>query len=274
MNALRAATIILLPTLILSAVIITGSARPLQAAANSMPTARAAGIMVNHSVDDEENGMPSLAFQGTFAQTRLALVIDSPEGGIIGFSRDSSKTTAFADSTGQSLLEKNAHFGPFAFGERIVQDGKRLVITLESKEAPKPKASSIQATGTIDITIAHEKKTYTTETAPVEAGHGLQAGPIKMTIKKYGKGDWGDDMELTVETKYNLDAIVKYTAILADGTRSELRRSSTMSFNGTTNLTLASKVDLGKTFALEVETWHNPQQRQVPFNVTARVGLN
>ncbi len=274
MNALRTATIILLPTLTLAAVVITGSAKPLQAAAGSIPTASAAGIMVNTSVDDEEeNGMPALAFQGTFAQTRLALVVDSPEGGIIGFNRDTSTAKTFADNTGKSLLEENSHFGPFAFGERIVQNGKRLVLTLESKEGPSPKATSIEASGSIDVTIAHEKKTYTSETVPVAEGHGLQAGPIQMTIQSYEKAGWGDDMELTVQTKANIDAIVRYTAILKNGMRTELRRSSTMTFNGTTNLTLASKVDLGKTVAIEVETWHNPRQRQVPFTIQANVGL-
>jgi hypothetical protein len=274
MNALRTATIILLPTLAIAAVVMTGSAKPLQAAAGSMPTARAAGVMVNTSVDDEEeNGMPALAFQGTFSQTKLALVVDSPEGGIIGFSRETSEATSFEDSTGKTLLEEDSHFGPFAFGERIVQDGKRLVLTLESKEGPSAKATSITATGSIDVTIAHEKKTYTSETNQVAEGQRLQAGPVQMSIEGYGKASWGDDMELTVQTKANVDAIVRYTAILPNGMRTELRRNSTMTFNDTTKLTLASEIDLGKTIALEIELWHNPKQRQVPFSVQANVGL-
>ena len=274
MNALRASIIVLLPTLILATVIITDTSGPLQAAAKSMPTARAAGIMVNYPVADrEENGMPALAFTGTMSKTRLALVIDNPEGGIIGFRRESSKTTTFADNTGKSLQQADSAFGPFAFGERIVQDGKRLILTLESDEAPMVDARSIEAAGVIDITVAHEKKTYTTQMVPAVKGHGLQAGPIRMTIHGYEKSDWNDGMELTVETRWNVDAITKYTALLEDGTRSELRRTSTMSFNGKTNLSLASKVDLSETFALEIETWHNPQQLQVPFKVEASVGL-
>ena len=182
MNALRAATIVLLPTLVLATVVITGTARPLQASANAMPTVHAAGIMVNYAVDEQGSGTPALAFQGTFAQTKLALVVDSPEGGIIGFSRKSSEVTSFSDSSGNSLLQEDATFGPFAFGERIVQDGKRLVVTLETEKGPTSGASSIEAAGTIDVTIAHEKKTYTTEVAPIQPGHGLRAGPILLTL--------------------------------------------------------------------------------------------
>lgn len=273
MKALRAATIILLPTLALAAVVITGSARPLQAAARARPSASATGIMINYPIAEDVDGMPSLAFQGTLSKTRLALVVDSPEGGIIGYDRDTSKVTRFADSAGKSLIDPEAPFGPFAFGDRIVQNGHRLALELESPEAPSPGATSVLATGTIDVSIAHEKRTYTSEPAPLEDYQGVQAGPIQMTIKSYGKANWGGGHELRVVTTASLDAIIQWTAILPDGSRVPLDRRSTMSFDGTSDVTLACETDLGEVAAIEVETWHDPKVRHVPFKIVASVGL-
>lgn len=274
MNALRAATIVLLPTLTLAAVIITGSARPLRAAASALPTASAAGIMVNYPIDQDVDGMPSLAFQGTFSKVRLAIVVDNPDGGIIGFDAESSKVTRFADDTGKSLLDPASPFGPFAYGDRIVQDGRRIALELESPVAPAQGAESVTASGTIDIRIAHEKRTYTSQPTPLDEGQVAKCGPMKMTIKSFGSSSWNDEFELRVVTETSLAAITEITAILGDGRRVALSQRSTMSFNGTTDVTLACDTDLGEAPKIEIEAWHGAKVRRVPFTIEASVGLD
>ncbi|QDV06524.1 hypothetical protein Poly30_20340 [Planctomycetes bacterium Poly30] len=273
MNALRAATFVLLPTLSLAAVVITGSIRPLQAAARALPTASAAGIMVNHPIAEDENGMPSLAFQGTLARTRVALVVDSPEGGIIGFDRDTSKVTRFEDSTGKSLVDPGSPFSPFTYGSRIVQDGRRLALEIESQQAPAPGASSVLASGTIDVSIAHEKQTHLSPPMYLEAGSAIEAGPFQMTIQAFEPSTWGDGFELRVGTNSALTEITRIAAVLEDGRRIPLERRSTMSFNDATELTLSCETDLGTRAAIEIEAWDNPRRRTVPFKIEARVGL-
>ncbi len=273
MNATRAATVILLPTLTLAAIILAGSAKPLQAAARALPTASVAGIMVNHSVAESHNGMPALAFQGTQSKTRLAIVVESPEGGIIGFNRDSSEVLTFGDSTGQSLIDPKSPFGPFAFGERVVQGGQRLVVELGSDEAPNANASTVSATGRIDVQIAHEKRRHKSTPFALKPGEVIEVGPYELTVKAYAKSSWNDEYELELSTGAPIEMFTEVVAILGDGTRLELDTRSTMSFDGTTQVSYATETPLKGRVSLEVETWHEPKVRRVPFRVEARVGM-
>jgi hypothetical protein len=219
------------------------------------------------------DGMPSLAFQGTLSRTRLALVVDSPEGGIIAFDRDSSKVSRFADSTGRSLVDPESPFGPFAYGSRIVQDGRRMALEIESQIAPAPSATSVIAAGTIDVSIAHEKRTYLSPAVLLEDGSLVKAGPIQMTIKSFEPSSWGDGFELRAITEASLTEIIRITAILEDGQRVPLEQRSTMSFNGTTDVTLSCETHLGERAAIEFEAWHDSKTRRVPFEIRANVGL-
>lgn len=272
MSLVRAASLVLLPTLTLGAVILSGTAEPLRAAAQSMPKARLAGVMVNHAIDRESDDMPDLAFQSTFARTKFAIVIDNPDGGIIGISREASTIKQFVDDTGKSLVDPDNPFGPFGFGERIVQDGNRVALELESKMAPATGAKFVNAQGSIALRTAHEKSTMTSKTGLFKKGAEFDCDTITFTVISEGTAQWGEGFEIEFETNENIDAIIKYTIIQPDGTEVALEPMSTMTFGTTSRITLNTK-QRQATGRLSLEAWTDAKVTQVPFNVSAAVGM-
>ena len=129
------------------------------------------------------------------------------------------------------------------------------------------------AAGTIDVSIAHEKRTYLSPAVLLEDGSLVKAGPIQMTIKSFEPSSWGDGFELRAITEASLTEIIRITAILEDGQRVPLEQRSTMSFNGTTDVTLSCETHLGERAAIEFEAWHDSKTRRVPFEIRANVGL-
>lgn len=272
MSLFRATALVLLPTLCVGAVILTGSARPLQAAASNQPSAELVGVMVNREVADSGSDMPQLAFQGTFARTKLALAINSPTGGLIGLDRDASKVGMFADDTGQVLADTSSNFNLFGFGERILSEGNRLTIELDGNEAPAENAKVVRAQGVLVVRIAHETRTWTSESAAAAKGTSYEVGPFTFKVLETGEASWGEGYEIECETQADLDSIIKFEAVAPDGTVHELNRVSTMTFGDTSRVTFVSKVEL-KTAALRAEAWHGAKKVRVPFNVKAGVAL-
>lgn len=277
MTLLRAASFVLLPTLTLGTVVLTGSARPLRAAARALPTAptaRIVGVMVNPALieSDDSNGFPTLAFQGTMAQTKLAIVVESAEGGIIGLDRDASEVASFSDDTGKSLLEEDSAFGPFGFGDRVLDEGRILAVEVDGKHAPAAAAKSIAAKGSLAVRVAHEKRTVTSEKAEWKKGAEIVAGEFAFSVEANRKAEWGDGFELELQTNGDLAHVVSYVAIEADGTRTELDQNSSMTFGNTTRITLRSDAQVAGG-QLEVLYWHGAKVVDVPLEVRAAAGF-
>ncbi len=277
MTLLRAATLVLLPTLTVSAVLLTGSAEPLQAAAKALPqkpTARLAGVMINPRIieGDDENGFPALAFQGTMSETKLALVVELDAGGIIGLDREQSEVTKLSDDLGRSLLDPNSPFSAFGFGERVLDGGRRLVLEIEGKNAPSPVATALAAHGVLAVRVAHEQRTVASEAAEWKKGRSIASGPFGFAVEDSGEAEWGGGYELELQTQSDLTPIVSYIAVLSDGARVELDQRSTMTFGNTTRISLHSEVPL-EAGQLEVTYWHDSKLSRVPFQVSATVGF-
>ncbi|MEM6675252.1 MAG: hypothetical protein AAF726_20560 [Planctomycetota bacterium] len=272
MSLVRAATLVLLPTLTLGAVILTGTAEPLRAAANRTPKVRLAGVMVNHAIDREGEEMPELAFQGTFARTKVALIVDNPAGGIIGVDRGASSVDAFTDDTGTSLVDPDNPFGPFGFGERIVKDGARVALELESQIAPSHEARSITASGTIHLRTAHEKRTETSKTGLFKKGEVFQCGNRTFEVVDEGPSGWSSGYEIEVQTNEDIEAIVRWWIVEPDGQEIALEPMSTMTFGKTSRVPLVASQWLA-TGRIGVEAWHDATTVEVPFEVTTSVGM-
>ena len=272
MSLVRAASIVLLPTLTLGAVVLSGSANSVRAAASARPTAPVAGVMINRTIDREGEDMPDLAFQGTFARTKFAIVVDNPQGGIIGVDRDASSIAQFLDDTGKSLVNENGPWGPFGFGERIVKGGTRVALELESQEAPAKDAKFVNAAGQIAVRIAHEKRTSTSQSGVFAKDAVFECGPYTLTVMNEGPSQWGEGHEIEFQTNDDLDSVIRYWIIDAEGNEVALEPMSTMTFGETSRITLVceSQQTAGR---LSIEAWHDAKTKKVPFDVTAAVGL-
>ncbi|MEM8709324.1 MAG: hypothetical protein AAGG01_00115 [Planctomycetota bacterium] len=272
MSHLRAASLILLPTLTLGAVLVAGSTGPLKAAAGERPTARLSGVMVNPVIDEGAEIMPAQAFQGSLAQTKLSLVVEAPSGGIIGFDREGSSVASFVDSAGKSLLDDGSAFGAFGFSERVLKGGRMLALEVEGAEAPTEKATSVQAEGEVHVRMAHEQATYLSEPRAFKKGVTLEAGPFQFEVERLGEAQWGEGFEIEVKSTNDLGAVVGYTLVGADGTRYVLDVQSMISWGETSQMTLQIDEEVTRG-SLEVVAWRNAKIVRVPFRVRARVGI-
>jgi len=271
MSLARTAALVFLPTMTFGAVMVLGSIKPLEAASRDLPTATCVGVMINPILDDVEGGMPQHAFQGTMAETKLALVVESPKGGIVGLAKEGSKVTEFVDSTGKSMLDKNSPFGPFGFSNRILDEGRRLALELDGSAMHSADATWISAKGLIAVRIAHEKGTWTSERTTIAPNSLVDVGPFDFKVLRAEKSTWNDGYEIEVETKDDVSNLTAIVAIDDAGERHELRTTSTMSFMGTTRLTFESESEI-LSAEIEVEAWKNADTKKVPFRVKVRVG--
>lgn len=279
MSPFRASTFFLLPTLTLSSVLLTGSAEPLRAAATRAtppiePGARLVGVMVNPEIapQDEDGGFPNLAFQGTMGMTKLAIVVDDVDGGLIALDRDGCEVATFTDDRGRTLFDEDSPFPPFGFGERVLKNGHRLALELEGAYAPTRGAKTITATGTLAVRSAHERATSTRALVDCKKGAKLASGSYEFRVQSNGEAQWGDGYELELETTDDLGAVISYAAVTEKGTRIELDVRSTMTFAGKSQIGLFSDVPVGAA-KLEVVAWKDARVRRVPFSVRAMIGM-
>ncbi len=270
MSLTRTFALVLLPTLTFGAVLLTGSIEPLRAAGRAAPTASLSGVMVNSVVDAKGPTRPERAFCGTEHGTRLALLVSDPDAEIVGFDRDASAVEAFVDSTGRSLLDPDGQTSPFGFTERILGDGGRLALELDGPRTPAKRATWVQARGEVAVTIARHKGTWSSDRAPIQAGTTMRCGPYTFEVVRAETPRSGEPLELELHTKGPAEHVTSWTLVDGDA-QHELRRSSTMSFDGTSRVTLQCPVNPDAA-ALLIEAWTDPRAVRVPFSLKARVG--
>lgn len=270
MSLTRTFALVLLPTLTFGAVVLTGSVEPLRAAGRAVPEVSLAGVMVADVVDDSNPDIPRLAFQGTQDSTRLALVVQSTDGSIVGFDRDESTLSSFTDSTGAALRAPDAPFSPFGFFHQILLEGSRLTVEVSGKEAPAPEATWVEARGQLAVHTATDREIHTSERSPFTKDTVVTCGPLTFEVLRSEGSHSGTGRQFEVKTKAPVEHIISWTFVDGDQ-RYELFRRSSMGFNGMTQLTLECEADV-TAGQLELEIWKDPKTVRVPFSVKARVG--
>ncbi|MEE2940129.1 MAG: hypothetical protein VX460_07090 [Planctomycetota bacterium] len=270
MSLTRTFALVLLPTLTFGAVVLTGSIEPLRAAGRAAPTVSLSGVMVSDVVDASDANLPERAFRGTQHGTCLALLVGDPGAGIVGFDRDASAVEAFVDSTGRSLLDPDSEASPFGFTERLLGDSGRLALELSGARTPADRATWVQARGAVAVTIAHHKASWSSDRVSIEAGATIRCGPYTFQVTRAETPRPGEGLELELRTRDAAEHVTSWALVDGDA-HHELRRSSTMSFDGTSRITLRCPVAPGAA-ALLVEAWTDPRAVRVPFSLKARVG--
>ena len=239
---------------------------------------RPVGLMINaptHTgkdpASDDTFGV-ELAFFGTFERTRLALELHYPQGGIIDLAGDSSSLTLFQDDMGGDLLKKESSFGVFEMMPRISDDGRYLVFVVPSDRLPQANATKVRAKGAVAAVVATRAQTFDAVGVKLAEGSEFSVGGYDFEITEAGDSDWGDGRSITVKTKRDTNAILRYALVGPDGEEVELSPTMSMSGMGTWNQTLDYEAGFDQA-TFRVEVWQDMREVEVPFDVEAGFGL-
>jgi len=239
---------------------------------------RPVGVMVNAPIDmggTEDEGMedfPDLAFAGTFEQTRLAIRLDYPRGGIVELRGDHSVLDSFQDDLGADLRKEGAQFGPFEMMSQVSDDRRSVVFVVPSDRLPGPRATRLTASGTVALLVSNSNTEARSPVVSLAVGESIVAGPFTFRITRVGASEWNTGWSITLSTKQDLGGVRGFALIEADGTRVELSPSMSISGGGTWSQTLECEREL-ESGALVIDYWESPRLAQLPFEVSAGLGL-
>jgi hypothetical protein len=234
---------------------------------------RVAGVMINGPTQAQFGGQAELAFLGSTSKTRLALEVVLPSGGIIEVDERASSLAAFTDDRGTDLAAGEGFTGPFESMAQIAEDGRSAVVVLGSEALPAPGASLLEAEGTLVLTTATAQKTHVAENVVLEPGSAFALGSQRFEVTEVGPEEWSGQWSFTIATDADVSAsIVSWTITDAAGRQHEATPWMTVSSGSLTQQSLQC-AELHGPVRLEARMWSNARRVQVPFAVTAGLGL-
>ena len=211
--------------------------------------------------------------------TKLAVLVQKPDGGIIEFDDDASELKSFADDKGTKLHVEKEGFGQssgFGMFANVSEDGKACMISIEGDNVPAQGAASLKASGTLALKCASEQKTTTNKNVALKVGAKVNAGAIPLEISAVGKPQWGEGFAVTFKANQDCSGIAEVRFLDAAGNEieSSLGMTSTSSFGGQMTVekqyTLKKQVDAA---TIEFTTWVDMQTVKVPFQIETGLGL-
>ena len=234
---------------------------------------RPVGLMVNGPVGGGSDDFPDLAFAGTFERTRLAIRVDYPRGGIVDLRADRSTLDELQDDLGADLRKTDQHFGPFEMLTRVADDRRSAVFVIPSDKLPGPRATRLVARGKVALMTSSGSSEARSEHLALATGGAFAAGPFTFEVTRMGSSEWGDGWSMTLSTNTDLTAVRTYAFVDSNGEHVELSPSMTISGSGTWTQTLECERELGEGVFV-VDYWDSPKIIEVPFEVSAGLGLN
>jgi hypothetical protein len=245
---------------------------PISGAVDSPPTVRVAGLMINGPTRIGDSQNEELAFRGSFAKTRLALELHYPKGGLIDLQREGSTLVSFSDDKGTNLLTEDDFGGPFEMLPRISEDSRELLFVIGAKTLPNATAAQLRAQGSVRVMVADAKETHTSATLELVAGTPCEVGPFTFSVSSAGPSEWSEAFSITLESKTDLSAIVRYALVDQDGNEIALQETMSMSGMGSWQQSLDCEKPV-ETAQLRIECWTEPEIVDVPFEVRTGLGL-
>jgi len=216
--------------------------------------------------------------------TEIAVLVKKPDGGIIGFDKESSELKFLVDDKRTNLLEKPGKKARFSFEKggfgsfpAISKDGKACLIEIEGKRTPAAGATSVSAEGIIILQCGSKTKKFKHENAVLQAGTKINAGKIPFTINKVGKPGWGKaEMAVTLHSDQDLSNIKEIRFLDTDG--NDLKAAS----GGTSTSRFGNKISIDKSFnfkkkigeaTIEITYWMDMKNVSVPLKLKTSVGI-
>ena len=195
----------------------------------AVPKARAevVGVMVARPTAASTDSFERLGFAGTFSHTRLSIQMHNQAGGIIDLLRDDCRIEWFGDDQGTDLVDPEEMFGPIEMMPDIAEDGRSLVFIVGSKRSPHPKASRLEARGTLAVVCASQTERQEARVS-LQKGAKFALGSYEFEVTATGKSQWSDGWTFELTSKQDLSPIVQFS-LVTDGSAEELQRSMSMS---------------------------------------------
>lgn len=199
----------------------------------------------------------------------IALFIKAPTGsGIVDIDDDASRIDAFTDDKGQSLLEE----GDIGSFPKVSEDGSVGLIDIEVRARPSAGAVSVNAQGSVAMTLAGGSKPQRIANVRLEAGQTVKLGTATIALKEITAGD--ESMSITLGLTRPLMTTIRDVRFFdAKGVKIESRRTSSGYMGDAAELAYDVKTK-DKAAAVEFDIWQNMRQVKVPFNVKASVALD
>ena len=229
-----------------------------------MPDVVVGGIQVAKVVvaEDDWSAKPFNSSNGT----KLVLWVKMPAGlGLIEIDDDASLLQHFGDDKGTDLGGSLDNF-PDEF-----KDGSGATLEISSDAMPGVGATTLQAEGTLAMTVATGTKPTKVSNLKIENDKTFKLGAATVTLAEVATED--EDLKFTLKLPRQVMAGIKSVKFYdAKAQELEGRRTSSGYMNDDAEMGFAVKT-AAKTLTLEFETWQGLKEIKVPFNVKAGVGL-
>jgi hypothetical protein len=271
--------------------IIAISGRGVSAEHDAAPTV-VVGVQGVRVVKAPPGGDDTLRAFNDVSGTTVGLIITVPQGGLVVFDSDSSRVKSFMDNKGKDLtkpepgaiVEIRPEGWAFQAFPRISDDRKYCSVAVSMPGIPTKQATTLTLSGHLVLKIAKEKRDFTAEQVPLQAGAKINAGTIPLTIQRTGKPQFGADdaFEVQFQARQNLDGIARIQFFDATGKkieaeehgRGEGRWSGNLptasGYEATLDYRLKSAVDAAK---IVVTCWTDMKEVSMPFDLTVSLGL-
>ena len=209
--------------------------------------------------------------------TAVAVLVESPRGGLIKISPNKSKLESFTDDKGTNLIGKG-RFGADGIGSfpRISQDGKAGLIEINGSKIPASGATAIKGKGTLQVALATTKKKLKSKKFVVKDGAKITVGKMNFVIKKTGKPDFGDNpFQITFETKNDLATVHEFRFEDASGKAIKSQPAGTSRFGFNNNFTINISHSFERKLSecvMVLDVWTDMRDVKVPFDFSAGIG--
>ncbi len=238
-----------------------------RASAQSLAAEYAGIQIVAQSYGDKNNALRP--FQAFDDGVKVAFLVKSPAGGIIGVESKQGSIETFVDDKGTKLHVAGDFKNGFGSFPGISQDGKAAMFTVEGTIAPAAGATKVTVKGKVSLQVATTKETV--KGGAVTKGGKLTFKTLAMTLKKVEKQ--GSDTRVEVESPQSMNAIVEVNWLDAAGKKleGEAGGSGSFGFGGKTTFSREWTVK-GTPASVEFVGWTDMKSVSVPFDTTVAIG--
>jgi hypothetical protein len=215
--------------------------------------------------------------------TTVAVCIQRPAGGIIGIDREASKVAVFRDNQGADLWN-GAKAGEFSHSSldmmpQVAEDGTAILFEVDAQGIPRPGSTTFTLQGTVELSVAADKTSFTAKDVSVEPGSQFKAGSRTIEVTQTGAPAWGGEnaFAATLQLQGDVEDIVEIAFLDAGGNKLPAdRQGSLWSGSGENRINQWEYVFESRPTGpvqVVVTQWTDMTRESVPLNLTFGAGL-
>ena len=212
--------------------------------------------------------------------TRVALLLTSKDKSIVNLDKDGSKVTVFGDDLGTDFTKAKGKFSRkganFGF-PNLSEDGKALIVEIESSGVPEKGAGNLALKGELLVSVASKSEMKKSKAVEVKKGAKVVVGEHTFKVEEVGKPDWGDDpMSVSFTSSVNHKDFKGFVFYDSDGKVVESDRTSSGSMGMFGKRTYSVTFNLKKKvdqIILGLDAWTDLEVIKVPVDFKVPAGL-